>query len=145
MLVEHETAGLGRRRRINLWLPDQGPEWRLEMEFADLDLAVLLAYRMLDSWDGHLTVIATIREASERPDAERFVNRLVGLARLPADVRIETTDPGFEEFARDSPPADLQIFPLPGDFEAGDLWRLRDAAGSTCLFTQDGGDESALA
>jgi rhodanese-related sulfurtransferase len=62
LLVQHDIAGLGRRKRVNLWIPDQGPEWKLEMEFAQLDLAILLAYRIMDSWQAELTVIATVEE-----------------------------------------------------------------------------------
>lgn len=34
----HDDAGLGRRNRVNLWIPDMGPHWELEMEFVNLSL-----------------------------------------------------------------------------------------------------------
>ena len=145
LLVHHETAALGRRRRINLWLPDQGPDWKLEMEFGNLDLAILLAYRMADSWDAQLTVLTVVRDEGEREKAERFLTRLLDLARLPAEAQVVVGDESQDRYGPGAPQADLNVFPLPEDVEPGDLWRLRDATGSTCLFTQDGGEESALA
>jgi hypothetical protein len=145
MLVQHEIAGLGRRRRVNLWIPDQGPKWKLEMEFTDLDLAILLAYRIMESWNAKLTVIAAVKEKKEKDKALKFLDRLVNLARLPADTAAHVADNDFERYASNAPEADLNIFPLPGELDADFLWKLRDATGSSCLFTQDSGEESALA
>ncbi len=145
LLVHHEVAGLGRRQRINLWIPDQGPDWKLEMEFANLDLAVLLAYRMLDSWDAKLTVIGTVKNRVDEEKAKTFLDRLVDLARLPAETHVHEVTGDFGRYAQDAPQADLNIFPLPEELDAQALWSLRDATGTSCLFTQDGGDESALA
>ncbi|AOS98649.1 hypothetical protein AUP74_03283 [Microbulbifer aggregans] len=146
LLVRHETAGLGRRKRINLWIPDQGPEWSMKMDFQDLDLAILLAYRMLDSWeDAELTVIAAVEKAGEKEKARKFLDRLVDLARLPASTAAHVADGDFDRYASSAPRADLNVFPLPAELDADFLWSLRDATGSTCLFTQDSGDESALA
>jgi len=146
LLVRHDTAGLGRRKRINLWIPDQGPEWSVKMDFHELDLAILLAYRMLDSWDGaELTVIAAVDNANEKEKARKFLARLVDLARLPANTAAHVADGDFGRFASNAPKADLNIFPLSAEFDADFLWSLRDATGSTCLFTQDSGNESALA
>ena len=145
LFVKHETAGLGRRRRVNLWIPDRGPEWKMEMEFENLDLAVLLAYRMMESWGAKLTVIAAVEEKSQKGNAEKFLARLVDLARLPADTAAHVADGDFGRYASSAPEADLNIFPLPAELDAEFLWSLRDATGSSCLFTQDSGDESALA
>ncbi|MEO0456459.1 MAG: hypothetical protein AAF152_07730 [Cyanobacteria bacterium P01_A01_bin.114] len=76
--VRHDIAGLGRRRRINLWIPDQGPDWKLEMEFTDLDLAILLAYRMMDSWGARLSAIAAVQK-TDKAKAQTFLTRLVGI------------------------------------------------------------------
>ena len=145
LLVQHDTAGLGRHRRVNLWIPDQSPDWKMEMEFAELDLAILLAYRMMDSWHARLTVIATVERESDKSKAEKFLARLVDLARLPANTAAHIADGDFGRYASSAPEADLNIFPLPKELDAEFLWHLRDATGSSCLFTQDSGDESALA
>jgi amino acid transporter len=145
LFVKHETAGVGRRKRINLWIPDRGPDWKMEMEFENLDLAILLAYRMMESWDAKLTVIAAVGDKTHKEKAEKFLTRLVDLARLPADTAAQVADGDFGRYASSAPEADLNIFPLPAELDSEFLWSLRDATGSSCLFTQDSGDESALA
>ena len=145
LFVRHETAALGRRKRVNLWIPDRGPEWKLEMEFTDLDLAILLAYRMMDSWQAALTVIAGVEKEADKEKAEKFLGRLKDLARLPAETAAHIVDGDFGRYASNAPKADLNIFPLMSELDADLLWSLRDATGSSCLFTQDSGDESALA
>ena len=145
LFVKHEIAGLGRHKRINLWIPDQGPDWKMEMEFLDLDLAILLAYRLMDSWNGQMTVIAAVEHKEDKEKAKKFLSRLVELARLPADTAAHIADGDFGRYASAAPEADLNIFPLPKTLEAEFLWSLRDATKSSCLFTQDSGDESALA
>lgn len=145
LFVQHDDAGLGRRKRVNLWIPDMGPEWEMEMEFQNLDLAVLLAYRMMDSWSSDLTVIGAVKHASEKQKAEKFLARLVDLARLPANTVAYLSDGEFGRYASSAPQADLNVFPLPEKFEADFLWSIRDSTGSACLFTRDGGYESALA
>lgn len=145
LLVRHDIAGLGRRQRVNLWIPDQGPEWKLEMEFIDLDLAILLAYRLQERWGAQLNVIATVKNENEKEKAELFLSRMVDLARLPARTIAMTADKDMEIFSRNAPVADLNIFPLPEEMNADMLWKLRDATGSSCLFTRDSGLESALA
>jgi solute carrier family 12 (sodium/potassium/chloride transporter), member 2 len=145
LLVQHENAGLGRHQRINLWIPDLGPDWKLEMQFKDLDLAILLAYRMMDRWRAKLTVIAVVEKEVDKEKAKKFLDRLVDLARLPADIVAHVADGDFCRYAGKAPEADLNIFPLLGQLNAEFLWSLRDATGSSCLFTQDSGDESALA
>ncbi len=144
-LVQHETAGLGRRKHVNLWIPDLGPEWKMEMEFANLDLAVLMAYRMMDSWDAKLTVIAAVEDVANKDKADKFLKRLLEAARLPANTEVHVADGDYGRYASSAPKADLNIFPLPEKLNADYLWSIRDATGSSCLFTQDSGEESALA
>jgi hypothetical protein len=66
------------------------------------------------------------------------------LARLPAETEVHVADGDFGRYASDAPEADLNIFPMPAALDAEFLWSLRDATGSSCLFTRDSGDESAL-
>lgn len=145
ILVRHDISGLGQRRRINLWIPDQSPDWRLEMEFKDIDLSILLAYRMLDSWSGTLHVMTSINNKNEKKKAEQFLSRLIELARLPAKTEVYVVGEDFDALAEKAPKADLNIFSLGEQLDAEYFWRLRDATGATCLFTQDSGDESGLA
>lgn len=145
LLVQHDLAGLGRRQRVNLWIPDQGPEWKLEMDLKSLDLAILLAYRIQNRWNANLNLIATIKNEADKEKAEKYLSRLAELARLPAETLVLPVDEDLKLFSKEAPMADLNIFPLPEKLDAEMLWALRDSTGSSCLFTRDGGEESALA
>ena len=145
LIVEHDEAGLGRRKRINLWLPDRSPDWEMQMEFDNLDLAILLAYRLWDSWRGELTVIQTVTGKEDRKKAETFLVRLVELARLPGNTKVLVAEGDFNRYSPEAPQADLNIFPLPDELDPEFLWHLRDSTNASCLFTRDSGLESALA
>ncbi|MDQ3191907.1 MAG: amino acid permease [Bacteroidota bacterium] len=145
LLVMHEIAGLGRRQRVNLWIPDQGPEWKMEMKLKDINLAVLLAYRIQNRWDAEFNVIVLVKDKSEKDKADNYISRLVDLARLPAKTFTLYAEESMQSYSKDGPIADLNIFPLPKKMDAEMLWQLRDATGSSCLFTRDSGEESALA
>lgn len=77
--------------------------------------------------------------------AEQFLDRLIDLARLPAETFVLLAEDKSGFYSSHAPKADLNVFPLPDEFDTDLLWRLRDSTGTTCLFTRDGGDESALA
>ncbi len=145
LLVQHDIAGLGRRQRINLWIPDQGPEWKLDMDLKSLDLAILLAYRIQNRWNANLNLIGTFKDKNEKEKAEKFLSRLADLARLPANTIALHAEQDMELFSKEAPTADLNIFPLPEELDAEMLWKLRDSTGSSCLLTRDGGEESAMA
>lgn len=145
LIVEHSEVALGRRKRINVWLPDRSPDWEMQMEFDNLDLAILLAYRIWDSWKGQLTVIQTVNNPKGRERAEQFLKRLCELARLPGEAMVLVADGEFSRYCSESPQADLNIFPLPDKLDPDFLWSLRDSTHSSCLFTRDSGLESVLA
>ena len=143
MPVRHDIAGLGRPREVNLGIPDQGPEWKLEMEFTDLDLvAILLAYRLQYRRGAQPNVGPTVKDENEEP--KLFLSRMADLARI---VAITMTDnrKGYGTFLWKRSYPDLNIFPIPEELDADMLWKLRDTPGSSCLFTRDSGLESALA
>ena len=144
VIVKHPTAGLGRRNRINLWLSDQSPEWSMQMEF-DMDLSILLAYRLMDSWKSALNVFIAVENPEDTEKARTFLGRLVDAARLPARTKVYVADEDLGRFSSKAPQADLNIFPLADKLDAEFMFQMRDTTQSSCLFTRDGGDESSLA
>lgn len=145
LMVEHSEVGLGRRKRINLWLPDRSPDWEIQMEFDNLDLAILLAYRLWDGWKGDLTLIQAVSHNKNFGKAEQFLERLSELARLPGERKVLLAEGDFDRYSSEAPQADLNIFPLPEQLDPKFLWYLRDSTNASCLFTRDSGLESALA
>ncbi|HKJ99828.1 MAG TPA: amino acid permease [Desulfotignum sp.] len=102
---------------------------------------------------------STVMEGNLFPDDVRMgMQALAGSFFRPNLLFLELpkdsdTHKSLEELIREAarqrmgaaPEADLNIFPLPKALDAEFLWSLRDATKSSCLFTQDSGDESALA
>ena len=143
--VEHPKAGLGRRKRINLWIPDQAPQWDIQMKFPNLDLAILLAYRIQVNWRASLNLITLFEQPHMRAQAEDFTKRLVDSARLSTIADRHCIEGTFIQKLTDVPQADLNIFVLDLPLERQNLETICEITRTTCLFTHDGGEESALA
>lgn len=145
LLVEHPKAGLGRRKRINLWIPDQSPEWTIQMRFANLDLAILLAYRIQTNWHASLNLITLFEQPEMRSQAEDFTKRLVDLARLSAIAECYYMEGTMLQNLKSAPQSDLNILVLEFPLNEQTLEEICGLTRATCLFTHDGGNESALA
>jgi len=145
LLVEHPKAGLGRRKRINLWIPDQAPDWDIQMRFANLDLAVLLAYRIQANWHAALNLITLFESPEMRSQADDFAERLVNSARLSGVTERHAMAGPLTQNLAIAPQADLNILVLDLPLEDRNLSEACMLTRSTCLLTHDGGDESALA
>jgi len=143
LLVDHPAAGLGRQSRINLWIPEQS-EWKVKMDFENLDLSLLIGYSLRESWDGEINLFVQSSSKKGAKEAESFTKRLIHLARLPVAQSEVIVAQNLVEAARQAPKGDVNIFPL-DTRQVQTLWDIRDACNSTCLFCQDSGQESAIA
>ena len=83
LLVNHPRAHLGRRQAINVWVDDRSPDWDLTMELGNLDLALLIAYKLKRNWQGSLNLITAVKESVYIRPAREFLDNLTELARLP--------------------------------------------------------------
>jgi amino acid transporter len=145
LFVQHPKAGLGRRRKINVWIGDQGPDWDIKMRFDNLDISLLLAYRLCQSWQGELNLIVAVEEKKHGDKAKEFLGRLSEAARLPGNTKVLVADGDFGRFSSEAPRADINFFPLAERLDAEFMIKMRDQTDSACLFSQDSGTESALA
>lgn len=142
----HPTAGLGRKRDIHLWVR-RGPEsWEAHDAFhgGNLNLILLLGYRLWRLWGGRLTLITVIRSPDEAEAAANFLNELCDLARFPSRVERRVIEGDFATSLDSVPAPDLSIFGLQRD--TPDLaWAEHtvQASRSSCLFVLDSGRESA--
>lgn len=143
--VENEEHGLGERKIINVWINDHGPQWKVGHKESNLDMSLLLAYRLFRSWEGQLNLIVALGDPDEEDKARKFLSQLSEAARLPGETRILIADGDFGRYSSEAPRADLNIFPLGERLDAKFMLLMRDQTESPCLFTQDGGEESALA
>jgi amino acid transporter len=145
LFVQHPKAGLGRRRIINVWIGDQGPDWDIKMRFDNLDISLLLAYRLCQSWQGELNLIVAVEEKKHENKAKEFLSRLSEAARLPGNTKVLVADGDFGRFSSKAPRADINFFPLAERLDAKFMIKMRDQTDSACLFSRDSGTESALA
>ncbi len=140
----HLVAGHGQRRSINVWIRDRSPDWQLRWDVGNLDLAILIAYKLARNWKAQMRIITVIRNEQDRPDAHRFMSRLVDLARIP-DTEVVVAVNDFISYVSTAPQADLSVFGLGPDPDLSFVGAMVERTGSTCLFVRDSGRESVLA
>lgn len=142
----HPSAGLGRRRDIHLWVRRGRNGWEPNdaFESGNLNLILLIGYRLWRLWGGRLSLVTVISAAEEAPHAAAFLDELCDLARFPARVERRVIEGDLETALESLPAPDLSIFGL--QRESPDLaWAEHTvhASRSSCLFVLDSGRESA--
>jgi solute carrier family 12 (sodium/potassium/chloride transporter), member 2 len=145
LLANHPQAGLGRRHAINVWVDDRSPNWELTMDLGNLDLALLIAYKLKRNWPASLNLIATVKEPEKLPAAQEFLDNLVEMARLPHTKTYVFRGDGIDQYSAAIPLASLNIFGLSSQPDFASCRHLVQTIGSACLFTLDSGEENALA
>ncbi|MEL7360707.1 MAG: amino acid permease [Bacteroidota bacterium] len=143
LYAPHLRAGLGQRQYVNVWIHDRSPDWRLSMDIGNLDLSLLLAYKLKRNWDGLIRLI-TVVDAAEAERARHFLDRLIDLARLPDATPVVGTGT-FRDFVQTAPHADLNLLGLMPDPDFDVMRGMVTTLGASCLFVRDSGDENALA
>ena len=144
LYAPHQKAGLGRRQFVNVWLRERTSNWGISMDIGNLDLILLLAYKMQRNWGAKLRLIMVVEDEDELDNARQFVHELLTLARLPEmEVIIESDN--FYEFVPRAPQADLNIFGMDTDPDFKFIRTMVRSTGASCIFVRDSGNESALA
>lgn len=145
LLARHPVVELGREQLINVWVSNQGPEWKHELYESNLDLALLLAYQLAQNWQGRITLCMAVPDEETKLKANKFLVRLVSLARLPKDTEIAVSILSFKDAVAHAPRADLDIFGLSREPDMQFVQNLTKLVNGSCVFVRDSGDESALA
>lgn len=114
------------------------------MDLGNKDISLLAGHLLWLSWRGHIRIICTVAEESERDKAQEYLQRLLGLARLPHMDMLILAGP-FQQTLKTAPSADLNIFGLPETISLDFVRKTLDQVGTTCLFTRDSGYENVLA
>ena len=113
-------------------------------EAGNLDLILLMGYRIGRLWGGELSMATLVQDAAEVPAAMKFQKALCDIARLPPSVQCQVEVGTMEETAERFGTCDLAIFGLVAD--GPDLeWtrQMTEVAAGACLFVRDSGSESA--
>ncbi|MGB5818386.1 MAG: amino acid permease [Saonia sp.] len=144
LYVSHHTALLGQRNTINVWVSERQTNWSLGWDIGNLDLSILVAYKLKLNWGATIRLITVIDDQKEEENAKGFLNDLTNLARLP-DTHTQVYIGTFQEIVKNAPPADLNIFGMEEDLQFGFVQRMTAKTNSSCLFVKDSGHESILA
>ena len=140
----HPTAGLGQRHAINVWVHDRTPDWGLSMDIGNLDLSLLVAYKLKRNWDGAIRLITVVADEGEVDRARHFLTRLIDVARLPSAAPIAVAA-DFNDYVTEAPQADLNLFGLGPDPTFASMHGLVRRTRASALFVRDSGLENALA
>jgi solute carrier family 12 sodium/potassium/chloride transporter 2 len=115
------------------------------MELGNLDLALLIAYKLKRNWHASLNLLTTVKEAEQVHAAQEFLENLVELARLPRTDTLVLEGEGLQNYLEAIPVVALNIFGMSDQPDFAWCRELVHKTGSTCLFTLDSGKENALA
>jgi amino acid transporter len=140
----HPTALLGRRNMINVWVSDRTDNWDMGWDIGNLDLSVLIAYKLKKNWEAKIRLIIVIKNEEERENAQKFLNLLINLARLP-ETLTEVRVGNFKDTVANAPSADLNIFGMDENLRFEFVKEMTLSTNSSCLFVKDSGHESILA
>ncbi|MDE3740465.1 amino acid permease [Maribacter polysaccharolyticus] len=144
LYLRHPKAQLGERDMINVWVRDRKDNWDLGWNIGNLDLSILVAYKLKKNWDAKIRLIIVIDDENEKENARQFLMNLINLARLPQTLT-QVFIGDFKEIVKTAPPADLNIFGMEGNLRFEFVQELNEKTGSSCLFVKDSGHESILA
>lgn len=145
LLARHPVIELGRERLLNVWVSPQDPDWKPDLRLSNMDLAVLLAYKLQRNWKGKINLCMAVPDAETEQKATRFLTDLITLARLPSNTDVFVWQMPFEEALGQAPRADLSSFGLPREPDLAFSQRIVQLVDGSCIFVRDSGDESALA
>ena len=141
----HPVAALGQERMINVWVRDQTPNWQLSLKMASIDLSLLLALQIREAWSGRIRLVSIVGSESSVEGARAFLEDLWVQARVPGEPMVHVESGDFRSLVASSPRADLNVMGLANEVDFSSQSAIVAATGSTCLFVQASGRESALA
>jgi len=140
----HATAMLGQRNTINVWVSDRKGNWDLGWDIGNLDLSLLVAYKLKMNWIASIRLIMVISDPKEEENAKAFLSDLINLARLPSTLT-EVHVGDFRTVLDKVPSADLNIFGMNENLRFEFVKEMSAKTESSCLFVKDSGHESILA
>ena len=138
---QHPINGLGQRQIINVWIRNRAPDWKISWDVGNLDLSILVAYKLKRNWDAKIRLVTVVENKKQKEQADKFMSDLIDQARLPKTEMAVFID-NFNEWIKKAPPADLSIFGLVPNPDFEFMKKMVDETQTTCLFIRDSGLEN---
>ncbi|MEX2530966.1 MAG: amino acid permease [Gemmatimonadota bacterium] len=142
LFADHPRAGIGRQSAINVWV--RNPQWETGHEIAEIDLELLLAYKLQRNWNGRVRLLTAVEDEEGKAVAMEELGRLVDLARVPR-CEVYAMAGRFAASVGRAPQADVSLFGLPEEIDFEWARRMVQESRSSCLFMRGSGAESAVA
>jgi hypothetical protein len=140
----HGKALLGQRQKINIWLDDRNGNWDLDKGTGNINLSILVGYKLMLNWKAEIRLIQVIHNHENKQKAGKLLNELIDLARMPiTDTMI--LEGQMLDLIPSASRADINIIPLELDLGYDVYQQVVGKARSSCLFIKDGGHENVLA
>jgi solute carrier family 12 sodium/potassium/chloride transporter 2 len=143
LFADHPKASLGRRKLINLWIEDRSPNWEIAMELGNMDLAILIAYKLKRNWKASLNLITFVKKKHYVEAAHEYLTNLIELAGIP-NAQVYVVLGGLESDIAETHLSSLNIFSLQSEPDLDFVRQMVNQTQSACLFALDSGDENAL-
>ncbi|MDB4334914.1 amino acid permease [bacterium] len=141
---QHPNFGMRQRQTINVWIRNRAPEWKISWDIGNLDLSILVAYKLKRNWDAKIRLVTVVENKEQEEQARKFMAELIDHARLPK-TEIGVYIDNFNVLIKDAPKADLNIFGLDPNPNFAFMDRMVDETQTTCLFIRDSGLENIFA
>jgi len=142
--VSHPRAGLGRRRVIQLFIPESYSDWKSYPEGLNFDLALLIAYKLKINWSAELHLVACFRDAGTYAAIQASLEDLLDNARIVV-TSLSVTSASMHEYFKTATQADLSIFSFDEKLDFSEVEEIVVASRSTCLFCRDSKEENVFA
>ncbi len=144
VFAPHLNSGFGQRQTINVWIRDRSPRWQIAWDIGNLDLSILIAYKLKQNWNAQIRLITIIEKEEEFDHAQQFMDTLMDLARLPNTEKVVATA-NFFDYLENAPLADLNIFGMLAEPNFDFIDKMVEKTSSSCLFVRDSGFENVMA
>jgi hypothetical protein len=141
---QNPETGLGQRQTINVWIRNRAPNWKISWDIGNLDLSILVAYKLERNWDAKIRLVTVVENEEQNEQAEKFMSDLMDQARLPKTETAVYID-DFNQLIKIAPVADINIFGLEPDPDLTFIQRMVEETQTTCLFIRDSGLENIFA
>jgi len=144
LYISHPRAGLGRRRVIQFFIPEDYLDWRSDPEGLSFDLALLIAYKLKINWEAELHLVACSRDSGMKAAIDASLRDLLDNARITV-TDISITAVSTHEYFQTAIQADLNIFSFDDQLDFSEVDRIIKTSRSTCLFCRDSKEENVFA
>ncbi|TRX66322.1 amino acid permease [Carboxylicivirga sp. M1479] len=142
--AQHPKVGMRKRQVINVWIRNRAPEWKISWDIGNLDLSILVAYKLKRNWGAKIRLVTVVDNEEQKEQALNFMHELIDHARLPkTEMGVYVDD--FSALIKRAPEADLNIFGLDTHPNLQFMDKMVDETQTTCLFIRDSGLENIFA